>query len=149
MSEPVEGVPPEPWRRAPCSSARAHNWPIAAVIPIIIALNYIPFVVWNLQRGCLLGLNIVLIVVWHFLLGMLVSAWVNTCITDPGVPPERWQRQMVQEQVRSPHSTPPPPLPPPPPKPHRRFARAPRSRPMCGSAVSPAFTSRHALTSAR
>ena len=107
MSEPL-GVPPEPWRRAPCSSARAHNWPIAAVIPIIIALNYIPFVVWNLQRGCLLGLNIVLIVVWHFLLGMLVSAWVNTCITDPGVPPERWQRQMVQEQVRSPHSTPTP-----------------------------------------
>ena len=109
MSEPVEGVPPEPWRRAPCSSARAQNWPIAVVIPVIIALNYIPFVVWNLQRGCLLGLNIVLIVVWHFLLGMLVCAWVNTCITDPGVPPEWWQRQMVREQARFPHPTPPHP----------------------------------------
>jgi hypothetical protein len=52
-------------------------------------------VIWSLElhdrsAGC-----VVAILFFHVLLSLLVIAWAHTCFTDPGVPPERWQRRMA------------------------------------------------------
>ena len=52
-------------------------------------------VIWSLElndrsAGCVFA-----ILLFHVLLSLLVLAWAHTCFTDPGVPPERWQRRMA------------------------------------------------------
>ena len=66
----------------------------------IIVLNYIPFVIWNIEHGSQLAANIVLVIIFHILLGLLVCSWIYTSCTDPGVPPERWQRAQHAPDTR-------------------------------------------------
>ena len=72
----------------------------AAVTPLlivaIVALNYIPSVLFALDMG-IDAATVALVVVFHLLLGLMIVAWSFTCATDPGVPPEWWQRQMAGE----------------------------------------------------
>ena len=42
------------------------------------------------SAGC-----VVTIFFFHVLLLLMVLAWAHTCFTDPGVPPEWWQRRMA------------------------------------------------------
>ena len=42
------------------------------------------------SAGC-----VAMIIGFHLLLSLMVLAWAHTCFTDPGVPPERWQRRMA------------------------------------------------------
>ena len=39
--------------------------------------------------------SVVSVFVFHVLLSLMVLAWAHTCFTDPGVPPEWWQRRMA------------------------------------------------------
>ena len=87
---------PEPCRCAPCNPGRMGAAVTPLLIVAIVALNYIPSVLFALDMG-IDAATVALVVVFHLLLGLMIVAWSFTCATDPGVPPERWQRQMAGE----------------------------------------------------
>ena len=87
---------PEPCRCAPCNPGRMGAAVTPLLIVAIVALNYIPSVLFALDMG-VDAATVALVVVFHLLLGLMIVAWSFTCATDPGVPPERWQRQMAGE----------------------------------------------------
>lgn len=86
---------PEPCHCAPCSSSRAGAAPTPLIVVGIVAINYIPNVLWSLEVNGASGGAVVAVIFFHFFVGLMVLAWAYTCFTDPGVPPERWQRQMA------------------------------------------------------
>ena len=51
--------------------------------------------IWSLELNDRSAGCVVAILFFHVLLSLLVLAWAHTCFTDPGVPPERWQRRMA------------------------------------------------------
>jgi len=51
-------------------------------------------VVFTLSRGQTGG-RWLLVVVFHLLLALMAVAWAQCCFTDPGTPPESWQRAMA------------------------------------------------------
>ena len=87
---------PEPCRCAPCNPGRMGAAVTPLLIVAIVALNYIPSVLFALDMG-VDAATVALVVVFQLLLGLMIVAWSFTCATDPGVPPERWQRQMAGE----------------------------------------------------
>jgi len=60
-----------------------------------MVLNYIPFVIWSVQRGRHLGGVAVMLIIFHILLALVLLSWGHTSCTDPGTPPEQWQRQQA------------------------------------------------------
>eukprot|EP00967_Tisochrysis_lutea_P131955 scaffold229854_cov37-Tisochrysis_lutea.AAC.2 len=79
---------------APCSGSRLQSAPVPLIILGIVLLNYIPYVVWAVQRGLSKGLIAVLFTFFHLLLLMMMWSWAYTCATDPGVPTQAWQDHM-------------------------------------------------------
>ena len=82
---------PEPCHCAPCSASRAGAAPTPLIVVAIVAINYIPNVLWSLEVNDASGGAVVAVIFFHFFVGLMVLAWAYTCFTDPGVPPERWQ----------------------------------------------------------
>ena len=85
-----------PWRCAPCNQSRCGAAPTPLFILVLIALNYIPVVIFGISFRNDAG-SITAAVLFHIALAFTILSWVYTCCTDPGVAPEAWQRQMAQE----------------------------------------------------
>ena len=97
-SSPEDGAP-APCRWAPCGASRYQYAPTPLLILVVIALNYIPAVLFTLDRGSDGG-RTTLVVIFHIFLGLTIWAWCFTCFVDPGVPPETWQRQMAARAAK-------------------------------------------------
>ena len=89
----------EPWQCAPYHTQRCNAAPTPLIVILLIGLNYIPLVLFCVNYGADGG-RIVGIVVFHVLLAFVVVSWSYTCCTDPGTPPESWQRQMAAAVAR-------------------------------------------------
>ena len=81
------------WRCAPCNGARCGASPTPLIVVVLIGLNYIPVVLYSLDLSVNVG-TVIGVVIFHLLLGLMLLSWAYTCCTDPGTPPESWQRQM-------------------------------------------------------
>lgn len=88
---------PKPFACAPCSIARLQFAPMPMIMVAVIVVNYIFYVVWTIQRGVDRAMMVVLFTIFHLLLALVVMSWLYTCATDPGVPPESWQRRMAAQ----------------------------------------------------
>ena len=88
-----------PWRCTPCNSARCGASPTPLIIVLLVALNWIPVVIFTLGHGVNAG-RVVGVVLFHFALVFMFLAWFYTCCTDPGTPPETWQREMSNAAAR-------------------------------------------------
>ena len=86
----------EPWRCAPYHGSRCAASPTPLLILVIVAVNYIPMVLFSTSMGVDAG-RIIAVVIFHLLLICVFLSWAYTCCTDPGTAPQWWQRQMAQE----------------------------------------------------
>ena len=87
------------WRAAPCNSARIGSSPTPLLVVLLVGLNYVPVVVFSLSMGVDAG-KVVFVVLFHISLVLMFASWLYTCCTDPGTPPESWQRQMAAAVAR-------------------------------------------------
>ncbi len=89
-----EAAHPAPCRLAPCGGSRCAAAPTPFFILVPVAVNWIAVTLFTLQLGRDAG-RWLLVVVFHALLALMATAWFHCCLTDPGTPPELWQRDMA------------------------------------------------------
>ena len=85
-----------PWRCAPYHISRLQAAPTPLIVLVLIAVNWIPIVLFSLSIGSDAG-RYIAIVFFHLVLAFMIVSWSYTCCTDPGTAPEAWQRQMAAE----------------------------------------------------
>jgi hypothetical protein len=90
---------PEKWRCAPYHPARAMAAPTPLIMVMVIAVNYIPMVLFNLDMGLSAG-RVAVVVAFHLLLGLCMVSWLYTCCTDPGTAPASFQQQAMEAAER-------------------------------------------------
>lgn len=90
---PVEHAAAE-WRCAPCHFHRVQACPTPLIILLLVGLNYFPVVLFNLDEHAGVG-RVLIVVVFHLCLSLMLLSWSYTCCTDPGTPPQEWQREMA------------------------------------------------------
>mmetsp|Transcript_11928 Transcript_11928/g.30575 ORF Transcript_11928/g.30575 Transcript_11928/m.30575 type:complete len:360 (-) Transcript_11928:226-1305(-) len=85
---------PLPWRCAPCNAGRASAAPTPIIVAGIVALNYVPLVLFLLDQR-VDGGRVTAVVIFHIFLLLMLLAYFMAMCTDPGTPPEEWQQQMA------------------------------------------------------
>lgn len=83
-----------PWRCAPCGPGRWQASPTPLIVLIVIGVTYIPMVLFTLDYSRDAG-RIVAVILFHVMLALMLLSYLMTMCTDPGTPPEEWQRQMT------------------------------------------------------
>ena len=91
-----------PWRCSPCNEGRLAASPTPIIILGIIAANYVTLVLYGLDYRAD-AMRIALVITFHLLLCLMAVSWFMVCCTDPGVPPEEWQRDMAARVERGEH----------------------------------------------
>jgi len=81
------------WRCAPYHHSRLAASPTPLIIVLLVGVNYVPLVLFTCEMGVNAG-KVVVLVIFHLLVGLMFLSWLYTCCTDPGTPPDSWQRQM-------------------------------------------------------
>jgi palmitoyltransferase len=92
---------PAPCRFAPCNLGRAQTFGCPLLVLFVIALNYYTVVLFTLSFHAYSAGAIVLVIFFHLLLVPLLMAWALTIFTDPGTPPEAWQREMAAKAAQT------------------------------------------------
>jgi len=82
-----------PWKCAPCNAGRVQASPTPLIVGALIVLNYIPLVLFLLDQRTDAG-RIFAIVIFHICLALLLLSYFMAMCTDPGTPPDEWQREM-------------------------------------------------------
>jgi len=88
-----------PWKCAPCNSGRASASPTPLIVCGIVALNYIPLVLFLLDER-LDGGRVAAVVVFHLCLVLMLLAYFMAMCTDPGTTPREWQQEMQAAVAR-------------------------------------------------
>jgi hypothetical protein len=91
-----------PWRCAPCNEGRWGASLTPLIILVLVALNYIPVVLFGLDFSPDGG-RITLLVLFHLLLLMMTMSYLMVMFTDPGTPTQEWQRTMAAAVGRGEH----------------------------------------------
>ena len=94
VEEPaVIAYEPAPCHCAPCNHGRLSSSPTTLIVMALIAVNYIPIVLFALTQSADAG-RVAAVVFFHIGLVLMLLAYFMAMFTDPGTPPEEWQRQM-------------------------------------------------------
>jgi hypothetical protein len=80
-------------RVAPCSIARVLISPMICFVFGIVALSYVPLVVWYESRS---ALAIAHLMFFHALVALLLSSYCMTVCVDPGAPPGWWLEREIE-----------------------------------------------------
>ena len=94
-AQPRLDYDPAPCACAPCSAYRACVSPMFLVVWGIVAVNYLPYVVWYPLRTASWSCCIV---VFHALVGLLLASYLMTVFTDPGTVPPEWHRAVAADR---------------------------------------------------
>ncbi len=98
LAEDDEPAMPAECRCAPCSAYRLLISPMFALVFVIVALNYAPYVLWTWNASLLtLACNFV----FHVLLTLLLGSYLQCVFTDPGTVPSEWHRAVAADEQLS------------------------------------------------